>query len=637
MRRRGHFFINVLGFLAVFSLSAQTHVSVPVDDSIYYVLEQAELRGLCKPLPKIKPYSQALILSAIREILASEDKSSRRRFNNTLNEMERRILEDAKQRFAGAETGLSWERGAYRFETAAKEGTRFSGELGIGMDMIFSGGLNNGDVDFGTNTWGKLYMNGDMGEHFSYGINILGGLMRAPRSVMGTYHTYYEGYDFYDYNTEKEYPAPPSYVDQEISSISQPVSFFPYSFQKNWVVLFGGGGFSAGGITKWPQSFGIGANIISEMSGSALKDNLTWRFGRLRREWGGMSNGSSLIFNAGAQPFVALEATFAPVYWFNFSALTGVLEYNNVDGIKASAQTNQNAFSIEQLEFNYKNYFHFDIGSSAVWPKRFELGYIFPIKNNFIYQYNIGDFDNMGIFVNGRLQYPGIGGLWLSVFLDEVEVSSVQKLFVLDRQMFALQGGLKAVIPWLSFTSVSVSYTKIEPYTYTHTRNYVPWYGNNAMEVAYTNNGVGLGYYLPPNSDELKFRLETIAFRTTAHIQYQMIRHGADFGSKAVDGSSYLSELDPDGRSEKAVLRKYFLKDGAYQWQHIIKIGGEHTYTLGKIPIQVFGEGGVVFSYFTDINGEANSGRSSAYSAIDTDEYPKSTSIIGTLGIRLFL
>jgi hypothetical protein len=471
-----------------------------------------------------------------------------------------------------------------------------------------------------------------MGEHFSYGFNLLGGLIRAPRSVTGTYNTYYAGY----VSTDLE----PNNINQELGASSQPTAFFPYTFEKNWGVLFGGGGLSAGGIAKWPQSFGIGGNIISEMSGAVFGDNLTWRFGRLRREWGGMSNGSSLVFNAGAQPFVALEATFAPVYWFNFSALTGVLEYNNVNGIIESAKTNQNAFSIEQLEFNYKNIVHFDIGSSVVWPKRFELGYIFPVKNNFIYQYNIGDFDNMGIFANGKLQYPGLGGLWLSVFIDELEVSSTQKIFELDRHMFALQAGVKAVIPWLAFTSVSVSYTKVEPYTYTHTRNYVPWYGDNAMEVAYTNNGIGLGYYLPPNADELKLRVETIAFRTAVHFQYQMIRHGADFGSNAVDGSSYLSELAPfvrDAGPGKEMLRKSFLKDGAYQWQHIIKIGGDHTYALGKVPVQLFGEAGIVISYFTDIAGPANSGKSSSYSIVDTDEYPKSTTLIMTMGIRLFL
>jgi hypothetical protein len=337
---------------------------------------------------------------------------------------------------------------------------------------------------------------------------------------------------------------------------------------------------------------------------------------------------------------MALEATFAPVPWFSLSALTGILEYYNENGIKDSAWASQNAFSIEQIEFNYKNYFHFDAGSTAVWPKRFELGYIFPINNNFMYQNNIGDFDNMALFSNLQFQYPGIASLWLSFFVDEIELSSIKRMFELDRHMFAYQAGIKAAIPWLSFTHITLSYTKIEPYTYTHTRNYTPW--NNAgrsgefpMETAYLNNGAGIGHYLPPNSDELLLRFETMPFaQTRLHFQYQMVRHGADHGGNAVDGSSYWSELDPDGRSEKPELRKYFLEDGAYQWMHIAKIGASHTFS--NLPLEVFGEAGAVFSYYTNIIGTANSGSSSSASIVDTEEYPKSNGIIFTIGFRLF-
>ncbi|MDR0761042.1 MAG: hypothetical protein LBF74_13205, partial [Treponema sp.] len=57
----------VLLFGSGFLLSAQNHVSVPLDDPIYYVLEQAQMRGLCPPLPEVKPYSRSVILSAVKE------------------------------------------------------------------------------------------------------------------------------------------------------------------------------------------------------------------------------------------------------------------------------------------------------------------------------------------------------------------------------------------------------------------------------------------------------------------------------------------------------------------------------------------------------------------------------------------
>ncbi|MDR2094247.1 MAG: hypothetical protein LBP76_01855 [Treponema sp.] len=612
-------------------LFAQSHVSVPVDDSVYYILEAAQLRGLCNPLPKVKPYSRAVVLSAIQEILGS---------GGRLGDTERQILENAGKKYGNAGSGLDWQRGSWRFDTQIKNtGIKFAGDIGVGLESLSGAGINlsGGDSDWGTDSWISAISNGDIGEHFSWGFTIAGGLLRAPRSELGKHWTYYSGFPTWD-DREKKDSQPESYYNREVSVYSEPVPFFPYTFRKGWDgVLFGSGGISAGGHKAWPDGFGMGSSIISELDGVLFGDALSLRFGRLRHEWAGMSNGSSLVLNAAAQPFMAVEATFAPIPWFSFSALTGVLEYYNENGIKDSAWTSQNVFSIEQLEFNFKNYFHFDVGSTAVWPKRFELGYIFPINNNFMYQNNLGDFDNLGLFSNLQFQYPGIASLWLSLFIDEIEISSVKRMFELDRHMFAYQAGVKTAIPWLSFTQITLSYTKIEPYTYTHTRIYTPWNnpgtkGDLPMETSYLNNGVGIGYYLPPNSDELLLRFDTMPFtQTKLHFQYQMIRHGAEFGPHQVDGSSYLSELDPEDRSSKKVLEKDFLKDGAYQWMHIIKAGGDFRFS--KLPLTIYGEAGVVFSYFKDVDDEAYKGEST----ISSDKYPESTGFIFTLGFRLFL
>jgi hypothetical protein len=626
-------------FFFCFSLSAQTHVSVPLDDPVYFILEQAGLRGLCAPLPAVKPYSRSVVLSAIGEILGKASDSGAKG-PGILSASERSILEAAKKRFEKPEPGFNLKRGAYHYELATpKKNIPFSGDIGIGFESEFSvgayprGGIpgESGKYAWGTDTWINFYTGGDMGEHFSYWFNLSGGLVRVPRSALGSsYNTYYEGYE--------DSADPTSYINREITPYSEPLSHFPYAYQKKWdgYELFSPGSIGAGDQLYWPEGASIGSSLISEMSGEFWDDALVWRFGRTRREWGAMSQGNSLVINAAARPFTALEATFNPIPWFSFSSLTGSLEFYNWEF--GDAENFQNLFSIEQLEINISKYVHIDIGSSSVWSKRFELGYIFPVTSNFFYQTNVGDFDNLALFGNLKAQYPGIGALWISGYLDEIEIASIKKLFELDRHMFAFQVGITGVIPLLPFASASLSYTKIEPYTYTHTRIFTPWNGNNPMETSYTNNGVSLGYYLPPNSDEIKFRFELLpAPGTQAHLQYQMIRHGAAHGSNAVDGSSLLSELDPNGRSEKSELKKFFLKDGAYQWMHIIKAGGEYAFEKLALPVTVFGEAGVVFSYYTNINGEANSGSSSGYSVVNTDEYPKSTSFIVTLGFRLFL
>jgi hypothetical protein len=96
-----------------------------------------------------------------------------------------------------------------------------------------------------------------------------------------------------------------------------------------------------------------------------------------------------------------------------------------------------------------------------------------------------------------------------------------------------------------------------------------------------------------------------------------------------------LSELDPEGRDDKPVLRRYFLRDGAYQWTHIIKLGID--WNLPKIPVTFLGEVGMNHSYFTNIEAEANvTGEPHSYSRINTAEYPESTGFIIKIGVRIF-
>jgi hypothetical protein len=186
-----------------------------------------------------------------------------------------------------------------------------------------------------------------------------------------------------------------------------------------------------------------------------------------------------------------------------------------------------------------------------------------------------------------------------------------------------------------------VSYTKNEPYNYTHIREDLPGYQSNVMETNYVSFGRSIGHYIPPNSDELLIRFEILpAPRTLLSLQYQLIRHGATFGDRAVAGSSLWSELQWHRRD---IVKKYFLRDGAYQWMHILRLRGEYAFTGVNWPARIFTEVGGVYSYFTDIDlrdsegnlRPPNSGRGT-FKVINTPQYPHSLSFIATVGIRLF-
>jgi hypothetical protein len=605
------------------SLFAQAHNSISLENQVYYVIEQAEMRGLCRPLSGVRPYTQSVVVSAINEILYT-DKVEK------LNNTEREILEQYLGKWTNPKKGFDWKRGAWHGETAlGKKEIPITGNLGLSVDLEGSTGLYPSFKEryFGTEIWVRAYANGDLGPHVSYNFIFEGGLMQAPRRLLGTYNTFYEGFREDD----------PEYQNRKIDVHSEPLTHFPYTYKKRWdgsVYFFN----NLDTFESWPISLAGGYNLPAELTASFLENKLIIRLGRITHDWASTSFGSSLTFNQMARPFVAFEADFNPVSWLGYSSLTGILEYYNTEGIYESPKTNQNAFSITMIQLRYKNYVFFDFLDTVVWPRRFDIGYISPITNSFFYQNNAGKFDNMSITLTLKAQYPGLGNIWGSIFIDEMNLTS--NMFTLDRQMLALQTGVNAPLPFLSFTSIKMTYTRVNPYTYTHHRNILPWYGDLRMEKAYTNNGVGLGYYLPPNSDEILARFETMPVKSLMlSLQYQLIRHGADYGSSAVDGSNLLSELDSQGRDTKPVLKRYFLRDGAYQWSHIIKVGAE--WNLPKVPIALCGEAGVNYSYFTNIAEKANNAdvtdaRPLPYSRINTAEYPESTGFIIKLGVKIF-
>jgi hypothetical protein len=613
-------------------LYTQTHVSVPLGHEVYYILEQAEARFLCPPLPAVKPYTRGRIVEAINEILTAESG----RFGG-LSSHEKQILENTRNEFTKGEKGLDLQNGMYRFDTPGKKGIKFSGDMGIAMESLNSVAyyMENKEPYYGTDTWATFFFMGDVGENFSLNLDFSGGLILARRIELGEYDTF---------ATEVGFDPTGERVNRRFTTYSQPMAFFPYTYQKQWDGFMFGikNDISSTGMSYWPEQFSIAPRMLAEITGSVFGDMLLLRFGRHQREWGAMTPGSSLVYNAAARPFLGVEALFNPVSWFSFSTITGVLEiYNGYGGIYDAPMTFQNAFSLYQLELNYKNYFHIDFGTGAIWPKRFELGYLFPLMDNFLNQNLIGKTDNTAAHINLKGRYPGLGSIWFSFFADEMEISSMGKAFELDRHMFAFQTGLQGMIPLLPFASFTLSYTKVEPYTYTHLRHFLPWYDrtNGPMEKAYVNNGVSLGHYLPPNSDEIKLRVESALFhKTEAHFQYQLIRHGADFGPHQVDGSSLISEPDID-RDIKKSLTKSFLNDGAYQWTHIVKVGGE--YKFGSLPLTIFGEAGVSYFYFTDISN-AEYEKYNPTPAGETPrppaagEYRTTTAFILTLGFRIF-
>lgn len=656
-KRRAHFLVFSLVFVAVViasmcaPLMAQQLVSVPVDNSIYSLLDKAAMRGIIDPLPAARPYSERKIRALISDILAAQDAADEKPLRGT----EVQVIEEWLNLHSRKE-GFDPQKCEYYF--ANDNNFHKSFDFTFTMDMFLSCGAYNKS---GVSEWGASWtpdfgFKGDLSEYVSYNLDLFGNIARAKLDDMGPYEV--RGAKGW-----KDDPDGTLRANRKITAYRNN-AFFPFSYHKTWDgSVYKPSDMTADGLEGWPDGMALGFGITSEIDAAFIGDVFQFRFGRIRHEWAAMDKGSSLVLSDGARQFLAFEQIITPAKWFTLSTMTGILEFPNSDYIVADQGQSiyrtandrtddnafyfQNAYSITMLELNFP-YVHVDGGTTAVWPKRFEAGYLFPLMNTVFYQNNIGDFDNLSLFGDLKLSHPKLGYIWGSVYMDEI--NGLKGVFGNKineaRNMFAYQVGVKATLP-MPFATVALRYTKVEPYCYTHQAiNDTPWYDHYISE-AYMNSGECIGYYLPPNSDEINLRFEVEPMPSfSLHAEYQFIRHGADYGSQAVRGSSLYSELQPDGRDD---VKKYFLHDGAYQWYHIFKVGGSLSLRKYDLPITLYGDMGVMYSYFTVLSedGYANSHsdeegfeyKKRSYSKASgdkEDEYPSTFGVIVTVGMRVF-
>jgi hypothetical protein len=597
-------------------LPAQQHNSVSLDNDVYHLIDNAALRGLCRIPSSARPWSELTVRQLLTEILDAAP--------GLLSDTEQSIISDLLGGFERTQ-GLDWKQGAYYTVHPLKNGSYYSFNTGIYWDSTFAVNIKN-PVGLGTTNIVDFYLNGDIGNHVSYDFNFRPGLYAVKR-------------DFHPDYTYNDGTAPAT-----IPGTYEITSYFPYTFSGMWDgVVFNP--ITDENFKGWPDKPSFGYEIISEINASYLDNRLQLRFGRMQRDWGAEGNGASLFLNAHARPFLAIEGTYLLTDWLRLSSLTGVLEYwarNN--GMKRDAYKYQNAFSAALLELNTK-YFHVDFGTSVIWPKRFELGYLYPANSNLIYQNNIGDFDNLALYGNIEGFILGKGKWWVSGYLDEARPSFSSTFFTLDRNMYALQAGAKARLPWLPFASVTLRYTKIEPYCYTHPYTVVPWYNETlsdddlnvtakGMATNYINTGDSLGYYLPPNSDEILLRVESLIMPgVRGFFQYQMIRHGVEYGPGRVDGSGLEDQQVYDDNT-----KKYFLRDGVYQWSHVVKIGGAYNFKAQKIPVSVYGEFGIVANQFTATDAPPGSEEDRDFHFVSGDDpyYKPNVGVVFSVGFRIF-
>ncbi len=551
--------------LMAVGIEAQTHNSVSVEEEeLYKFLEMAEISGAIAPLPTTRPLPRSHIKRALRQM---------GRAGNRLSASQKSVLADYVERFADD----------------ADQSILSDGDLRLKHD-IFPMSWRffpqvEGSIDLADTSQSGLHSSltgifkGDMGKNVSYGFELNSQLNKINMDDNAPYP-----YAWAPYTYTKVWDASVHYL----SNIS-PQYLMPRELSTAWA-------------------------FTPEIDLSLWQNRADFRFGRMRRDWGfGEGN---LFLDEQARPFYGFEGALSPWKWLSLSFLLGSLEYgptfrNNpfvfdqypttdstgkqdyTVGAKEVARVQQNIYRLLLVEIKLGKWLYIGLYDTGIFLKRMELGYLFPFIPSLFLQETTGDYDNILFGATIALSWPGVLRLYGTFLADELKPNTPAL-----RNQTAYQAGVKATLPTGIWSLITLQYTKIEPFTYTHyiTDN-TPWYYGLEMETGYQNHGENIGSYLEPNSDELLFSLHVQPSRSwTAHFTYRMIRHGGSdvkgstfdsWGESSINGDG--ADADPNGAYYPGGT-KDFLKDGTYEWFHIFSLGASldfrHLFAPMKFSIQ---------------------------------------------------
>lgn len=431
--------------------AAGTYLAVPLDDPVYQILESAQIRGLIERLPSTKPYSRATVKSSLQQLLSRQD---------SLSETE----VDTVSRYLAHYTENEQENDTPSIQSILNRGSisyasdYLSAVMGAQVGSLNGWSFTLGDtspqqLDSGYEEMLNLYLKGDLGTDLkdkdpalSYAFDMGFGVV----SIAGQ-----------------------NYTGAKLKVLDQ-TAFAPYTFTPSWE------GYSYSLLDPFNNVTGdaglyIAFSMDPQVSTQLFGDHLKLSLSRIPRNWG--LGEDSLLLSGQASPFVSLSMEAKIFDWIDYSFLTGTLE-NYGDSTASSAL--QNMISIRSVDVRPTDWLYIGVHEAVVWPKRLELGYMNPLIFSSLYQGMIGDYDNIYGGLSLGLSLPKAVDLYGSFFFDEFSPTSFADLFERVRNFFTFQVGIKAVIPksilpMIDFGTLTVQYSKIEPFTLTHAPTDVPW------------------------------------------------------------------------------------------------------------------------------------------------------------------
>ncbi|HKK81536.1 MAG TPA: hypothetical protein VJ909_04765, partial [Prolixibacteraceae bacterium] len=317
--------------------------TIPINNSVYNLLEFYETMGTIGYLPSARPYSKRMIIEYLTLISNSNNLSAREQ--ETINH----YLSDFERPVNGFMIKQHQSENTYTvFGAAANVG----GRTGIGNHGTYS-----------TSSIVEPFISGDLGAHISYFAGMGASVDRLAPDLF---------FDSYVKNGNVHFPH------QNIG-----YAFHPYQFdyETMWAHVKTSATSGEGG----PLQNELTAGMIyhTELSGSWFNNALRVSLHNNRRSWGYSNN--NLNLSSHARRFHGLDLLIKPNNWISYSMLVGSLYHygnqrsnykQNIYGYDLGHV--QKMLTLHMIEFTPFKFMQFMFTGGNIWSKRMELGYVMP-------------------------------------------------------------------------------------------------------------------------------------------------------------------------------------------------------------------------------------------------------------------
>ena len=175
-------------------------------------------------------------------------------------------------------------------------------------------------------------------------------------------------------------------------------------------------------------------------------------------------------------------------------------------------------FSAQRLKITFPDLFDFALSDVIIYNGRIELAYLNPILFYTFAEKSLQDRDNKNFVFDLRTKFWKNVEFTGTVFIDDDEQFAFLAGKTNRSEKFVYQVGTMLYEPFsLKDLSLTVEYTKIRPYTYSH----------YDIRNNYTAYGENLGHRIGPNADEIFTRLTyNISNWGRIGLEYSHVRKG---------------------------------------------------------------------------------------------------------------